>query len=251
MRKLLVFQHVSAEPLGVLDKQLREHRFRIRFVNFSRDPQAQPDVRRYNGLIVLGGPMNTDMMDRHPNLEFEMRAIREAIDAGMPVLGICLGGQLIAKALGAKVGRSPEPEIGWYSVTPTEAGRQDPLFRHFSGSERIFQWHGDAFDIPKGGQRLAGSPGCPNQAFSYGENVYGLQFHLECDAQLIRRWLHTPSMCEELDHLSALGRVPNARETEAMTKRHIDRSLALAHDFFEEFIHRFHHRRRRVQLPSR
>lgn len=251
MRKLIVFQHVSAEPLGILDKQLREHRFRIRFVNFSREPQAEPDVTRYNGLIVLGGPMNTDMTDRHPNLLFEMDAIREAIAAGMPVLGICLGGQLIAKALGAKVSESPEPEIGWYPITPTEAGGADPLFGHFKGTEQIFQWHGQSFEIPQGARRLAGSTGCPNQAFCYGENVYGLQFHLECDARLIHRWLHTPAMCDELTHLSAAGRVQTEKEIQRLTALHIDRSLALAHDFFDEFIHQFHHRRRRIQLPSR
>lgn len=251
MRKILVFQHVSSEPLGVLDQQLREHRCRIRFINFSRDPAAQPDVSRYNGLIVLGGPMNTDALDRYPNLLTEMEGIREAISCGMPVLGICLGAQLIAEALGARVGRNPVKEIGWYAVTPTDAGREDPLFAHFNGTEQIFQWHGDSFELPTGATLLASSQRCANQAFRYGENVYALQFHLEVDSQLIERWIVNPNMCAELGEMASQGLPSTPAAVRMLTAQHIDRSLALAHDFFGEFIHRFHHRRRRIRLPSR
>jgi len=251
MRKVLVFQHVSSEPLGVLDRQLREHRFRIRFVNFSRDPGAKPDVSRYNGLIVLGGPMNTDAIERHPYLLTEMEAIREAIGCGIPVLGICLGAQLIAEALGAHVGRHAVKEIGWYEVTTTEAGREDPLFAHFNGTEHIFQWHGDSFELPAGATLLASSEKCANQAFRYGENVYALQFHLEVDSQLIERWIVDPNMCAELAEMASQGLPSTPPAVRNLTAQHIHRSLALAHDFFGEFIHRFHHRRRRIRLPSR
>ena len=251
MRKVLVFQHVSSEPLGVLDQQLREHRCRIRFINFSRDPGAKPDVSRYNGLIVLGGPMNTDALDRYPNLLTEMEAIRQAISRGMPVLGICLGAQLIAEALGARVGRNPVKEIGWYEVAATDAGREDPLFAHFNGPEQIFQWHGDRFELPHGSTLLASSERCANQAFRYGENVYGLQFHLEVDAELIERWIVNPSMCAELGEMRRQNLPATPALVRQLTAQHIDRSLALAHDFFGEFIRRFHHRRRRISLPSR
>jgi GMP synthase (glutamine-hydrolysing) len=103
MRKLLVFQHVASEPLGHLDPLLRESGFRIRYVNFGREPHAQPDVRRYDGLVVLGGPMNVDQQDLHPHLTTEVAAIREAVLADKPVLGICLGGQLLAEAMGGHV----------------------------------------------------------------------------------------------------------------------------------------------------
>ncbi len=251
MRKVLVFQHVSSEPLGVLDRQLREHGCRIKFVNFSREPGAQPDVSRYNGLIVLGGPMNTDAIDRYPNLLTEMEAIREAISRGLPVLGICLGAQLIAEALGARVGRNAVKEIGWYAVTPTAEGRKDPLFAHFDGTERIFQWHGDSFELPAGATLLASSERCENQAFRFGDNVYALQFHLEVDTQLIERWIVNPNMCAELGEIAQQGLPSTPEAVRKLTARYIDRSLALAHDFFGEFIHRFHHRRRRIRLPSR
>lgn len=248
MRRMLVFQHVPYEILGTLDPMLREHGFRIRYVNFGRDGEARPDVSRYHGLIVLGGPMNCDEADRHPHLDFETEAIRAAVERGMPVLGICLGGQLIARALGARVTRNPVREIGWHDVAPTAAGVRDPLFAHFAATEKIFQWHGDTFAIPPGAEHLAASPGCANQAFRYGENVYALQFHLEVDTPLIERWLATPAMEREL---GCPGPGVDAARVRADTARHIGRSLALGRAFFGEYLHAFHRRQRRSPLSSR
>ena len=248
MRRILVFQHVPHEILGTLDPLLRDAGFRIRYVNFGRQKDATPDVSRYHGLVVLGGPMNCDQVDRHPHLAVETEAIRRAIDRGLPVLGICLGGQLIARALGARVSRSPEREIGWYDVTPTAAGATDPLFGHFAGTEKIFQWHGDSFEVPDGAVHLASSPTCPNQAFRYGENVYALQFHLEVDEPLIARWLHTPVMAREIE---CLGAGFSAERIMDETRRHIARSLALGHAVFDHYLQLFHTRSRRVALPSR
>ena len=182
MRRLLVFQHVAHEILGTLDPLLRDAGFRIRYMNFGRQPDAIPSLESYHGLVVLGGPMNCDQVDRYPHLGREVEAIEQAIDDGKPVLGICLGSQLIARALGARVRKNPVKEIGWYDLEPTEAGRSDPLLGRLGARQKIFQWHGDTFDIPDHAVRLASSPDCPNQAFRYGENVYGLQFHLEVDA---------------------------------------------------------------------
>jgi GMP synthase (glutamine-hydrolysing) len=189
MRRLLVFQHVAHETLGSLDPLLRDSGFRIRYVNFSRRPDAQPSLNRYHGLIVLGGPMNCDQVDRYPHLQREVEAIRQMIDVGKPVLGICLGSQLIARALGARVRKNPVKEIGWYDLAITAEGRNDAVFGRLGSTQKIFQWHGDTFDIPDHAVRLASSPDCRNQAFRYGENAYGLQFHLEVDQPMIERWL--------------------------------------------------------------
>src|SRR3982751_2797471 len=116
MRKLLVFQHSAREPLRLLDPLLRQHGFRIRYVNFSRQPELQPDVRRYHGLVVLGGPMNVDEADRYPHLHIEIAAIRQALELDIPILGICLGAQLLAAALGAAVRPHSVREIGWYRL---------------------------------------------------------------------------------------------------------------------------------------
>ena len=248
MRRLAVFQHVPYEILGTLDPLLRDAAFRIRYINFGRQPDARPDISRYHGLIILGGPMNCDQYDRHPHLETEIELIRQTIEEGKPVLGICLGAQLVARALGARVMRNKTKEIGWYELNPTEAGHKDPLFAHFEDSQMIFQWHGDTFDLPHGTIHLATSPDCQNQAFRYGDNVYGLQFHLEVDEAMILRWLHTPSMAREAVEL---GGAEHPKNIGKETKRHIDQSVALGNRVFGEFIHRFHTHPRRAALPSR
>ena len=201
MPRLLVFQHVPFEILGTLDPLLKSHGFRIRYVNFGRDPYARPGLDDYDGIIILGGPMSVDDVERHPHLPTEIEFIREALAADIPMLGVCLGAQLIASTLGAGVGPGPCKEIGWYDVAPTEAGASDPVLGHFRASEKIFQWHGDAFEIPDGAVWLASSATCPNQAFRYGDNVYGFQFHLEVDERLIDRWLTVPVHVEELVQL--------------------------------------------------
>jgi GMP synthase (glutamine-hydrolysing) len=248
MRKILVCQHVPYEILGTLDPLLREADFRIRYVNFGRHPHAEPRLDGYHGLVVLGGPMNVDEEDRHPHLTTELRLIEEAIARGIPVLGICLGAQLIAKALGAEVGRGPRKEIGWYDVAPTPEARGDALFGHFGARERIFQWHGDTFGIPAGALRLASSDICANQAFRLGDNVYGLQFHLEVDQPMVERWLSVPSMCQELESLHhATSSETILRDTEA----HVMRLKELSDRTFGGFIRLFGERAKPRILPSR
>jgi GMP synthase (glutamine-hydrolysing) len=248
MPKLLVCQHVAFEILGTLNPLLKDAGFRIRYVNFGRHPHARPRLDGYQGLIVLGGPMNVDEVEAHPHLDTEVELIREAIDAELPVLGICLGAQLIAKALGAAVRRNGEKEIGWHPVSPTEEGRADPLFRHFRPTEPIFQWHGDTFDIPEGAVHLAASPSCTNQAFRYRRNVYGFQFHLEVDTPLIERWLRVPAFRHEVESLDGKTDTDRIRHD---TARYIEASAELAERTFLEFVRLFGERRRLRALPSR
>ena len=248
MRKLLVFQHVAFEPLGTLDAQFRTAGFRIRYVNFARPDAPVPDVRRYHGLVVLGGPMSLSQTDRYPHLAVEIDAIRTALDASMPVLGICLGAQLLAGALGGRVFANPVKEIGWYGITPTPHGTVDPLFCCFAGTEQIFQWHSDTFSLPHGAVHLAASAQCANQAFRFSDYAYGLQFHLEADEALIERWLRTPVHVREL---RALGNAIDPLRIQAQTRRYIGRAQVLSREVFGSFIRRFYRRKRRIALPSR
>lgn len=243
------------EPLGTLDEQFRGAGFRIRYLNFHREPDARVDPRRYNGLIVLGGPMAADDFAGHPHLKFEQEAIRTAITAGMPVLGICLGAQLMAACLGGKTLRGSAVEIGWHDVAPTASAADDPLLKHFASAEKIFQWHADTFELPSAAVHLARSAGCENQAFRVGESAYGVQFHLEADRKLIGRWLRTPHHVRELEQVAGAAQASVAvEEMTRATERHIERAHALSRAVFGEFIERFYVTRglrRRRPLPSR
>lgn len=233
MAKILVFQHVAHEPLGILDPMLREAKHRIRYVNFFRDPDAAPNLDGYKGLIVLGGPMNVDEIEKYPHLKTEIECIKQAIQMDIPILGICLGAQLIAHALGGEVYKANELEVGWYNLQRTESGYKDALIRHFSDDEMIFQWHGRTYDTPEGAVNLMSSAICPNQAFRYGEKVYGFQFHLEVTEPVISRWLHLPAHDEDLQMCS---KHESIEEETAQTLRYLPRSMQLAKLVFAEFI---------------
>ncbi len=248
MAKILVFKHVAAEPLGTLDPLIRSRGHRIRFVNFSRHPDAEPEVDRYDGLIVLGGPMNVDQQDQYPHLRTELAAIERALKLEKPVLGICLGAQLLAHALGARVYQNPVPEIGWYTLQPTDATAGDPVMAPLQEEHPVFQWHGCTFDLPRGAELLATTEHCRNQAFGYGGNAYGFQFHMEMDEPLIQRWLTLPQYLEELTR-SGLQHGPEqiARDTH----EHIGQLGVLADQIFNRLLDRIGPQKPRVALPSR
>ena len=163
--------HVPFEQLGAMDAWFRERDATIsQSLLFQGDPL--PDTGEFDVLVVMGGPMGADDDDSHAWMTPEKALIRDSIAAGKKVLGICLGAQLIARVLGAPVTANPDREIGWVPVYPTSAGKSPP----------VLHWHGDTFAIADGAVHLLESKGCPNQAFRYGDNVLGLQFHLELQA---------------------------------------------------------------------
>ena len=212
---------------------LRERGHRIRYVNFHREPDAQPDVSRYDALIVLGGPQMPDQGHYFPHLNVEMRCIEEALKRDMPVLGICLGAQLLAYTLGGGVKPLPGWEIGWYGLEPTSSAAADPVFAGLVQPQPVFQWHGYTFDIPAGAVHLARSETCENQAFRFGEKAYGLQFHLELDERLINRWLNYPEYQEDLDNA---GRGQDASTIRHLTHELIGPSIALSYKVFGQFL---------------
>jgi GMP synthase (glutamine-hydrolysing) len=147
--------------------------------------------------VVMGGPMNVDQVDRYPFLAAEVGWIREGVAQEIPMMGICLGAQLLAKSLGAKVFANPVKEIGWYEIELLPAAAGDPLFRGCPARQTVFQWHGDTFEMPSGAVHLARSTLCRHQAFRYGPSAFGLQFHAEMTEDMVDDWLDNPeNRCE-------------------------------------------------------
>lgn len=237
----MVFQHVAHEPLGTLLPLLKRAGFRIRFVNFGRHPDFVPDLKGYSGLIVLGGPMGVYEAPRIPHLRAEQKAIENALKMNIPVLGICLGAQLIASVLGSSVNPAPGWELGWYKLNLTDHGPADALLKHYDSSNHVFQMHQDMFEPPKTAAHLATTDTCEGQAFRYGDKVYGFQFHLEADRAMILRWLSRPEHRKVI--LDSAGKF-SAEKIEADTNRLIESSLKLSEKTFAEFINIF-------QLPDR
>jgi GMP synthase (glutamine-hydrolysing) len=236
MRKLLVFQHVAHEILGTLNPLLKRAGFRIRYVNFGRHADAQPSLDGYHGLVVLGGPMSVYQDHRFSHLITEMKLIEDAMQRNLPVLGICLGAQLIAKTLGAAVYPCKQKEIGWYDLHTAPEAAQRSILNSLGHTEKVFQWHGDTFEIPAGAVHLAASHLCVNQAFRYSEKVYGLQFHLEVDEAMILRWLKVPENRQEIANLHG-GIDPD--HIHAETPQHIGRLHEVSTQTFSHFINLF------------
>ncbi|MFB9981364.1 glutamine amidotransferase [Mesorhizobium kowhaii] len=177
-KSAVAIRHIHFETLGTFERELSIAGYALNYVDVGKTNISMVDPLKADLLVVLGGPIGVYETDAYPFLKTELALVRDRLDAGLPVLGICLGAQLIAAALGAKVAPSGIKEIGFAPVNLTEAGRFGPL-RHLSGVP-VLHWHGDAFELPEGATLLA-TTSAANQAFSMGANVLALQFHAEAD----------------------------------------------------------------------
>jgi GMP synthase-like glutamine amidotransferase len=158
-----------------------------------------PDWRQFDRIVAMGGPMSVNDDERLPWLTDEKRLVSEAVRAGTPFWGVCLGAQLLAASLGGRVYPGPQPEIGMVPVRLTRGAHDDPLFHDLAEQLVTFQWHGDTFDIPHGGVLLAESDLFPNQAFRWGRSAYGIQFHMEVSPELARSWGEVPEYRDSLE----------------------------------------------------
>jgi len=195
--RILVLQHIACEPPGVFEDVLRERGVELQRVELD-EGEVLPDWRGFDAIVAMGGPMSANDDAALPWLTEEKRAIGEAVRAGMPYWGVCLGVQLLAAALGARVFPGPEPEVGLLPVEVTDEGRRDPVFGELDGSLVTLQWHGDTFDLPEGAVHLASSPAYRNQAFRF-ERAYGVQFHLEVSAAMAQEWAAVPEYVASLE----------------------------------------------------
>ncbi|MGO9115946.1 MAG: type 1 glutamine amidotransferase [Thermoguttaceae bacterium] len=177
-------QHVAFEDAANIGVWAHERGHRLTRTRLDLDPSL-PEPKDLDWLVVMGGPMNVDEHAIYPWLVREKEFIRRTIDRGIPVLGVCLGGQLISSVLGGQVTKNRQKEIGWFPVTFTSEAARLPVFARFPPQVPAFHWHGDTFSIPPAAIRLAASDGCDNQAFQYGRRVVALQFHWDYTQQSV------------------------------------------------------------------
>jgi GMP synthase (glutamine-hydrolysing) len=200
--KALVLQHIACEPPGVFEDVLRERDAELHRVELD-EGEPLPDWRKFDAIVAMGGPMSANDDAELPWLTGEKQLVSEAVRAGKPYWGVCLGVQLLAASLGGRVYPGPEPEVGLLPVSLTGEARSDPVFGEAPHELVTLQWHGDTFDLPDGAVRLASSPAYPNQAFRLGR-AYGVQFHLEVSAEMAREWAEVPEYVASLER--TLGR---------------------------------------------
>ena len=189
---ILVLQHIACEPPAVYGDALEARGHVLHPVEVD-EGEPLPDWRRFGAIIAMGGPMGAYEDEAHPWLVDEKRLIGEAVRAGLPYFGACLGVQLLAGALGARVYAGPAPEVGVLDVDRTPEGAADPVASILPARFKALQWHGDTFDLPDGAVPLFSSPAYPNQGFRWGDVAYGVQFHLEVDAALADQWSRVPA----------------------------------------------------------
>jgi GMP synthase (glutamine-hydrolysing) len=208
----LALRHVPFEDLGALAPVLAQRGHDVRYVDVPTADLASVDALEVDLLVVLGGPIGVYENDRYPFIDVEVRWLEQRLAAGRPTLGICLGSQLMARALGARVYASGTKEIGWAPVELSPAGASSCL-RHLADTP-VLHWHGDTFDLPVGAVHLASTAVCRNQAFSFGDHALALQFHAEAAGRALEAWF--------VGHTCELGATPNVSipALRAATARH-------------------------------
>ena len=231
--RTLVLQHIACEPPGVFEDVLRERGASLHRVEVD-DGDSLPDWREFDAIVAMGGPMSANDDNSLPWLSDEKRLISDAVRAGAPFWGVCLGVQLLAASLGARVYVGAEPEVGLLPVTVTEEGRADPVFGGVPSELVTLQWHGDTFDLPEGAVRLARSPAYENQAFRF-HRAYGVQFHLEVSAEMAREWATVPEYVASLERTLGADAAPAFL---AAIEERADEMRSLGRMVFERWLDR-------------
>jgi len=220
---ILILKNIAAEGPGTIEDFLVHNNMPYTIIDLAR--HEADSAAGYDTLVMLGGPMSVNDEYEYPYLTREMKLAEQFMKEKKKVLGVCLGAQLMAKALGAKVYPGQEKEIGWYDIKLKEAGLKDQRMAYLAPDNRsckVFHWHGETFDIPKGAERLAASDLYPNQAFRYGNNAYAFQFHIEVSRQMIFDWLANEPIDMKKIEL----------ETEAYYADYADRAQSFYGSFF-------------------
>ncbi len=228
----LIVKHVASEGPGLIERWLREYEIPHDVLDLWAMPF--PKIDDLTHIVLLGGPMNVYQEEEYPFLKQEDLFIREAIRKGKRLLGICLGAQLIAKSLGARVSKAFRKEIGWYDVSLTRLGIRDPFFSGLPKTFPVFQWHEDTFDVPSGADLIITSDPVPNQGFRFGKEVYALQFHLEMTPEMIKEWTAAPGPEEDALEPAPFSALEIQAATETRIEKYTQRGIHFIKHFFSE-----------------
>ena len=188
MKNATIIRHIAFEDLGSLGDVLEERNYAVKYIEAGSDNIADIDALKTDLLVILGGPIGAYDQQDYPFITDELRLLKLRLDADLPTIGICLGAQLMARALGAKVYPGHTKEIGWSSIELSQAGKDSPLVHLATDYAAVLHWHGDTFDLPVGATHLASSSQYQNQAFSFGQAALALQFHPEVTTRGLERW---------------------------------------------------------------
>ncbi len=217
---VLILKNIGSEGPGTIEDFLVRNR--VPYLVADLTAGEFPDASAYDTLVMMGGPMSVNESDRYPYIDREAELARTFMEQGRKVLGVCLGAQIMAKALGARVYPGTEKEIGWYDIRLVDGGQDDPHMRLLAGDPgggrtkfKVFHWHGETFDIPRGAVRLAASELFPNQAFRYGGSAFAFQFHVEVTERMIFDWLrHEPVDLDRIGRETAIHYADYARRAQ-------------------------------------
>lgn len=230
MKPVVIFRHAVIEGPGFLATFLDEHAIPWQLVKIDADEPVPASMAEYSGMILMGGPMSVN--DDLPWMPPLFALIQEAVQLDIPVLGHCLGGQLISKALGATVGRNPVKEIGWGEVTTSESAEARHWFDDLPRFQ-VFHWHGETFDLPAGATHLLSSHYCRNQAYSIGKHL-AFQCHIEMTANMVRSWCEAGM--NEIQHAAYSPGVQQPKEIRRDLESRIGTLQAVARPIYEKWI---------------
>ena len=222
--RALIYTHHPDEGAGLLKDILRERGWEVKEVKLWKG-EPIPEPRSFHLLILMGGPMSVHDEDVHSFLSGEKIFVRRWVREGNPTLGICLGAQLIADCLGARVYRGDKEELGWYEMTVTEEGKNDSLVREFPRRFQVFQWHSETFDLPEGATLLATAKDYPHQALRFRDLTYAFQFHLEVTEEMLHTWFFGNGVGEQ-----------KKREINAARHHHLPVIHRLCRSFAQPFL---------------
>jgi GMP synthase-like glutamine amidotransferase len=230
---MLVLQHEQCSSLGMLKNAVSRNNVPIRYLNTPEHERLSEPLTTYSHIVILGGAASAYEDEIYPSLKYEFQLVERAISAHIPIVGICLGSQILAKVLGAKVYRGEVGrEVGWCDITLLDSANYDPLLNAFPKQFKVFQFHQDTFEIPAHGVGLAKSDRYPNQAFRYGDFVWAIQFHLDMDEQVIRDCSNALTQGlenSEIYHVTVEQMINEGKEFSPVVQ-------PLADEFMEQFL---------------